>query len=45
MQPSRRGLLGRGGVAAAVAGCTDALADGAIDGEWGDFGPVDSGSA
>lgn len=46
MQPSRRALLGYCGVAAAVAvaGCTDAVPDDAIDGEWGDFGPTDSES-
>ncbi|KDS91546.2 hypothetical protein FK85_00905 [Halorubrum saccharovorum] len=46
MQPSRRALLGYCGVTAAVAvaGCTEAVPDDAIDGEWGGFGPTDSES-
>jgi len=46
MQLSRRGLLGYCGVAGtiAVAGCTDAVPDSAVDGKWGDFGSTDSES-
>ena len=46
MKPSRRRLLGTCGVvaASAIAGCTDAVPGGAIDG-WGDSGRSDSESS